>query len=202
MNFDAPDPLSDQGDGYRFRTRRRWRLRRTLKWVCAGGCAMIMSLALMCFVFESTTIFLSQNVSLVLARGTCTWRYFDDRTSTVEFQPPGGSVFLFDRSGIGQPTWASCFGLPAVLRRDRLFSVSLPLWIPFVPILTLTLWCWWRDRRRQGICRDCDYNLTGNLSGTCPECGLNMIEATQVLGRRRVAGDATVNQPRSADGGA
>ncbi len=28
------------------------------------------------------------------------------------------------------------------------------------------------DRRiREGRCPFCDYNLTGNVSGTCPECG-------------------------------
>lgn len=26
-------------------------------------------------------------------------------------------------------------------------------------------------RREQGLCADCCYNLTGNVSGICPECG-------------------------------
>lgn len=29
----------------------------------------------------------------------------------------------------------------------------------------------WRQRPRQGICGICEYNLTGNVSGICPECG-------------------------------
>lgn len=28
-----------------------------------------------------------------------------------------------------------------------------------------------RYRRRRGLCLKCGYNLTGNLSGVCPECG-------------------------------
>ena len=28
-----------------------------------------------------------------------------------------------------------------------------------------------RRRRRTGSCARCGYNLTGNVSGTCPECG-------------------------------
>jgi hypothetical protein len=28
---------------------------------------------------------------------------------------------------------------------------------------------WWRDR--QGLCRGCGYNLSGNTSGVFPECG-------------------------------
>ena len=31
---------------------------------------------------------------------------------------------------------------------------------------------WRRDQRaQQGLCRDCGYDLTGNVSGKCPECG-------------------------------
>lgn len=37
---------------------------------------------------------------------------------------------------------------------------------------------WWRaDRHRRGHCRKCGYNLTGNVSGRCPECGKD-IEST------------------------
>ena len=27
------------------------------------------------------------------------------------------------------------------------------------------------ERRRQGLCARCGYDLTGNVSGVCPECG-------------------------------
>jgi hypothetical protein len=27
------------------------------------------------------------------------------------------------------------------------------------------------NRRQPGHCKDCGYNLTGNVSGVCPECG-------------------------------
>jgi hypothetical protein len=37
------------------------------------------------------------------------------------------------------------------------------------------LWRWRRDRRLRSDgmphCAKCDYNLTGNVSGICPECG-------------------------------
>jgi len=49
----------------------------------------------------------------------------------------------------------------------------LPLWIPFVIFAIPTASLWWIDRRRipPGHCQRCGYNLTGNVSGLCPECG-------------------------------
>jgi predicted amidophosphoribosyltransferase len=35
-----------------------------------------------------------------------------------------------------------------------------------------TVLLWWRDRRiPPGHCQNCGYDLTGNVSGICPECG-------------------------------
>lgn len=52
--------------------------------------------------------------------------------------------------------------------------VVMPLWICFVIAAGPTGCLWWRDRRRRippGHCQNCGYNLTGNVSGVCPECG-------------------------------
>lgn len=51
--------------------------------------------------------------------------------------------------------------------------VSVPIWIPFVVCLLPTAILWWCDRRRirPGGCSKCGYDLTGNVSGRCPECG-------------------------------
>jgi hypothetical protein len=38
---------------------------------------------------------------------------------------------------------------------------------------------WLPNRVRPGYCRKCEYNLTGNTSGVCPECG------TKVEGKAR-----------------
>jgi len=59
----------------------------------------------------------------------------------------------------------------------RFVRVGSPFWIPFLvfgiyPAVTFVrgpLRRW--HRRRKGLCVKCAYNLTGNTSGVCPECG-------------------------------
>jgi len=61
---------------------------------------------------------------------------------------------------------------------------SLPLWIPFVivAIPTLILWRW--TRFEPGHCQTCGYNLTGNTSGICPECGTKITSEVKPWNRR------------------
>jgi len=61
----------------------------------------------------------------------------------------------------------------------RMTAITCPMWLPTVFIMGL--WCAltvtsprlerWR-RRKRGLCTKCGYNLTGNISGICPECGV------------------------------
>ena len=56
---------------------------------------------------------------------------------------------------------------------DLLKMVVIPLWLPLVVVTIPTAILLYRDRRRipPGHCQKCGYNLTGNTSGRCPECG-------------------------------
>lgn len=54
--------------------------------------------------------------------------------------------------------------------------VRIPLWAPFILFAAYPTIAFirgpvrrWR-RRRKGCCVKCGYNLTGNVSGVCPEC--------------------------------
>jgi hypothetical protein len=44
----------------------------------------------------------------------------------------------------------------------------------------------WLDRQRfpAGHCRKCGYNLTGNVSGRCPECGMDTQTAGAAMQER------------------
>ena len=54
--------------------------------------------------------------------------------------------------------------------------VTIPLWFPVLVFAALPM-VWVRSARQQrrrrsaGLCPACAYNLTGNTSGVCPECG-------------------------------
>ena len=51
-------------------------------------------------------------------------------------------------------------------------QVDVPLWLPFGLLLVPTLTLYRLSRPRPlGHCSSCGYDLTGNVSGRCPECG-------------------------------
>ncbi len=58
-------------------------------------------------------------------------------------------------------------------------SLAISLWPPFAlfaiyPVIAFTRGPLRRHRRRRrGLCLQCGYNLTGNVTGRCPECGTN-----------------------------
>ncbi len=93
----------------------------------------------------------------------------------------------------GRKEWGLRRGQFPTLRPIQLWTVSpstfggpttitLPLSLPFIFMLlpTAAMWLWpHRHRRTAGQCLGCGYNLTGNTSGVCPECGLS-IDATIV----------------------
>ena len=52
-------------------------------------------------------------------------------------------------------------------------------WFVFALIIAATALLWHRDYRSvpPGRCATCGYDLTGNLSGACPECGVPIAES-------------------------
>ncbi len=87
--------------------------------------------------------------SPLISRG---WRF-----GQTDAPPAHGWLLVWGRTGTaGNPSF-----------------VSLPLWMPLALLLVSTASVWWLDRRRipPGHCQHCGYDLTGNVSGRCPECG-------------------------------
>lgn len=62
----------------------------------------------------------------------------------------------------------------ATIQTERAFFVSwwlLAALLGVLPALVARKWFEHRRRLRMGHCLHCDYNLAGNASGVCPECG-------------------------------
>lgn len=72
-------------------------------------------------------------------------------------------AFVFDR--FWQQTFAS---RPVIAWQIALLSAVIFLPFAAFPILSCL---WLRRRDKVNRCKQCRYNLTGNTSGVCPECG-------------------------------
>ena len=61
---------------------------------------------------------------------------------------------------------------PNIINTRRWKSSHIPLWLLFLPCAVSTVALWRRGRKPPpNHCLHCCYNLTGNVSGRCPECG-------------------------------
>lgn len=74
--------------------------------------------------------------------------------------------------GINRSSGLGVFG-----QTHYLAEVTAPLWAPFILFAAYPTVAFIRGplrrsrRRRKGLCLKCGYDLTGNVSGVCPECG-------------------------------
>jgi hypothetical protein len=61
--------------------------------------------------------------------------------------------------------------------RSVMYAISIPPWLPVVFFCVAPGVAFARGPlrrrlfRRRGLCEVCAYDLTGNISGVCPECG-------------------------------
>ena len=154
--------------------------RRQTKWVCTVACAataLILVASIWCCAGFQYNRF---GCGFFAGEGYAWWweysdwdgdkesyREFDILEPTLRLSLP--SLRREDDWWHG-PTRETC---PPLSGRRWVWVLSVPLWLVLVVLALPTAFLWWRDRRciREGFCRKCGYDLTGNVSGRCPECG-------------------------------
>ena len=106
------------------------------------------------------------------------WIGYDTATWTAGL---GNGVLQLGISHVGPapgpPRWivmdASSLGLrlPAWYKTSHT-QIVLPLWLVLLVlgVPTMAAWLPW-PRPSRGLCHKCGYDLTGNVSGRCSECG-------------------------------
>ena len=121
-------------------------------------------------------------VLIVVATAASFWRAFTiwitGSLVTVNF----GSVYVFAGSIGPRAGWSAWSTGPASqdfhlwiakwVFWPGLTVRAYPTWIPLLAAMIPTALAWRRLRRPlPGHCRNCGYDLTGNVTGKCSECG-------------------------------
>jgi hypothetical protein len=156
----------------------RLRLRRIAKWTGTVTCVATLAAGVLTLKLQVGWVSAEKRIGIAAQWGAL-WLIW--RSDGYPFDAWGGpvpeagwSIHWWDLA------WSEAFGLASrQITRPTLGwaspeqrYVSLPFWMVFVAIAVPTFWLWRHDRRLPpGHCRRCGYDLTGNESGVCPECG-------------------------------
>jgi hypothetical protein len=160
----------------------RLRWRRYAKWIGASVTALLAVVWCTTYVWETWFYWAGSKRSCLVA---CNWG-----TVVAWTVPSDDPIRLPLVTGTGFYVWRHR-GWPALVgaapddfryglilpRRQfrypgQVIGVRVPLWLLALAVGFPTAILFWRDRGYgPGHCRKCGYNLTGNVSGICPECG-------------------------------
>ena len=106
----------------------------------------------------------------------------DRKLLVCYYSPPG---FLFDSTTGGFWMGFGYYRSHTVNSAWSYFVIFCPFWFPVLVLATYPAIAFirgpfrhWR-RKRRGLCLSCAYNLEGNVSGRCPECGAAFEKASK-----------------------
>lgn len=160
---------------------RMMRGRRILKWSGTVAFALLAATAAADLRWAAHW-YVSRQLHLGIGAGAL----IVDLDLEVGFRRPGTmSVRVaYDTLGDATQAWFRDYWLPTWTSLGRHYLVYVPLWIPMLLIGVPTGVSWWHERRREAVCccAGCGYDLTGNVSGRCPECGAPVREIAHTAG--------------------
>jgi hypothetical protein len=158
----------------------RWsRIRHAVKWVATlGSVVLVMIAVITCWAWTS---FVTESHSWVL--GVQVGAVTVVHAKPAGFLPHLERGLAFRWTQFSFDDWSQFALWPKYDWRSRIRHASVPLWLPLVIMAVPTGTLWWLDRRRipPGHCQKCGYNLTGNVSGRCPECGEPAAQPSEAL---------------------
>lgn len=152
------------------------RFARVLKWATLLVTALLVALVpIACLEYRwlSLTHVVKDGYALTVEAGAVNFTMFDQNARSL----PSGSFLLPDGSvvpSIRSPQGSGWHSIPCVAHRPLVgWMLSLPLWFLALIAAAVSFRLWVRvyPRRPHGACQNCGYDLTGNISGRCPECG-------------------------------
>ena len=149
------------------RLRRRWRV---VKWAGVAFAVSVAAVWAFSLLYRVSLVYRPPKESdLLLA-----WSPFELARGGLIVSHAGKWVgwpvldILFEPA---RPDWSPFFHYKASEVLPFYFLI-VPLWMPFLLVTIPTAYLFWIDRRiPPHCCQGCGYDLTGNVSGTCPECG-------------------------------
>ncbi len=167
-------------------TGRRHGLRQVGKWAGLGVCLVVLGVGVVSSTHARATTLCDRSwVEGVAANGAIVlfWESCGEPPEPQSYHIFGHPPINRRQAGRLLEFWFTDWSRGSGTRLPRIDCdtagglIIMPLWIPFVVVALPTAMLWWRDRRRTppGHCRTCGYNLTGNVSGVCPECGLAIV---------------------------
>lgn len=139
-------------------------------------CIATLIMLLISTIFEVLWSYGNGDVFMKISEGGMIWYRKGVLPPNWIFQPEP------DGWGIHQTgyRWASfleglrnCARLPQWGTYAGIDFISIPLWLIIATVGPVAAFLWYRGRRRPGPghCPNCNYDLTGNESGKCSECG-------------------------------
>lgn len=141
------------------------RLQRFARWLAAGVCVFIM------LVWAASLM-----IGFVYVRPGTAWNSYvriahgqiGVYSQARPFFPPPTYRWFVRRIAFA-PDWAWDINIVDL----RSWVIILPFWMILSVTAGITGLLWLRPGRRPppGHCPTCGYDLTGNMTGTCPECG-------------------------------
>ena len=144
--------------------RKRSRVIRIFKWAGLSVCLTLLLASTVSF-FKGVGYYHKTGQVLVRDGGLLVWNHPFRNLS-------GLRAFTAATGWSGRPLWHRVRGFFWVPKVDA-GGVWVGFGLPLIFASAVTAYLFWRDSRRipPGHCRKCGYDLTGNESGICPECG-------------------------------